>query len=91
VLVLFGAANRDPDHYRDPDAFVVARNPIDHLAFGSGIHFCLGAPLARLELILVGQALREKVGRLVLAGEIVRSGNPFFRTLRHLPVVIQPR
>lgn len=91
VLVLFGAANRDPHHYPDPDAFVVARNPIDHLAFGSGIHFCLGAPLARLELNVVGQALRERVGRLVLAGEIVRSENPFFRTLRHLPVVIEPR
>jgi cytochrome P450 len=91
VLMLFGAANRDPRHYRDPDALLVARNPVDHLAFGSGIHFCLGAPLARLELTLVAQALREKVGYLALAGEIVRSDNPFFRTPRHLPVVVEPR
>jgi len=91
LLVLFGAANRDPDHYRDPDTFLVARNPVDHVAFGSGIHFCLGAPLARLELDIVGQALREKIGRLVPAGEIVPAANPFFRRLRHLPVLVEAR
>lgn len=49
VLVLLGAANRDERQFPDPDRFEVARNPQDHVGFGYGIHYCLGAPLARLE------------------------------------------
>src|SRR5207245_2121063 len=43
VLVLFASANRDSAHYPDGDSFAAARNPVDHVAFGSGIHHCLGA------------------------------------------------
>ena len=49
VLLLVGAANRDERKFPEPDRFEVARNPQDHVAFGYGIHYCLGAPLARLE------------------------------------------
>jgi cytochrome P450 len=49
VLLLWGAANRDPRQYEDPDVFRVERNPTGHVAFGSGVHLCLGAQLARME------------------------------------------
>lgn len=49
VFLLLGSANRDERKFPDPDRFEIARNPHDHVAFGYGIHYCLGAPLARLE------------------------------------------
>ncbi|OBK30723.1 cytochrome [Mycobacterium asiaticum] len=49
VLLLFGAANRDPLRYKDPDVFNIHRDNISHLTFGKGVHYCLGANLARLE------------------------------------------
>jgi cytochrome P450 len=60
VIGLLAAANRDPDKYADPDRLDVARNPTDHVAFGDGIHFCLGAALARLEgQITIGTLLQR--------------------------------
>lgn len=50
IIVYFGAANRDPDVFRHPDRFEIRKRPPRHAAFGHGIHFCLGAPLARLEV-----------------------------------------
>lgn len=49
ILLLFGAANRDPLRYKDPDTFNIRRDNISHLTFGKGVHYCLGANLARLE------------------------------------------
>ena len=60
VLVYFGAANRDPDAYPEPDRFDLANRARRHAAFGHGIHFCLGAPLARLEVTLALAAVLDR-------------------------------
>jgi pimeloyl-[acyl-carrier protein] synthase len=67
VVVLNGAANRDPAQFRDPDRFDVRRTPNDHVAFGEGIHFCLGAALARMEGSIAMGAVLERFPRLHLA------------------------
>ena len=63
VVVLIGAGNRDERRFDDPDRFDVTRNPIDHLAFGRGLHHCAGAGLARLELSALLTRLAERVER----------------------------
>jgi cytochrome P450 len=91
VLMLFGSANRDGAHFPDPDTFVADRNPVDHLAFGNGIHHCLGAPLARLELTVLARAMIRRVGWILPAGDPVRTHNPLFRGVVELPVIAGAR
>ncbi|MEU9021886.1 cytochrome P450 [Actinomadura sp. NPDC048394] len=86
VAILFGAGNRDPRHYADPDAFLVERNPVDHLSFGYGPHGCAGQGLARLEGHAVIGALARRVGRLV-AGPEVRVPSNITRSIEKLPVL----
>jgi len=62
------AANRDPGAYADPNTFDPARSGPVNVAFGGGIHFCVGAPLARLELRIALQVLFERCPNLTLAG-----------------------
>jgi hypothetical protein len=74
VALLYGAGNRDPARFPEPGAFDVARQDNAHLAFGGGIHFCIGAPLARLEAQIAVGALLRRLPRLQMAG-----GDPEYR------------
>ena len=87
VLPFLSAANRDPRQFDQPDQLDLARTPNRHLAFGWGIHFCLGAPLARLEAALAFRSLLERAPELALADPEPRW-RPwlFFRALETLRV-----
>ncbi|CAL9403636.1 2-hydroxy-5-methyl-1-naphthoate 7-hydroxylase [Streptomyces sp. enrichment culture] len=67
ILASYAAANRHPDWHHDPDTFDAARPDQDHLAFGHGIHYCLGAPLARLEVATVLERLFDRFPHIRLA------------------------
>ncbi|MGZ4596953.1 MAG: cytochrome P450 [Actinomycetes bacterium] len=72
VAALLGSANRDPDAFADADRFDVARQPNHHIGFGAGLHHCLGAPLARMELQISLPTLLRRFPRLELAAPPVR-------------------
>ena len=63
MLLLIGAANRDPEFIENPDTFDIQRNPIKNLAFGHGIHLCSGAALGRLEATLAIKALADRLNK----------------------------
>ncbi len=87
VLASIGAANHDPAVFEAPDQLDLARDPNPHLAFGFGAHFCLGAPLARLEALLAFEALTRCFPRLSLADERpLYRPNPVLRGLVRLDV-----
>jgi cytochrome P450 len=69
IGLLYGAANRDPAAFENPDNFDIKRTPNKHLAFGKGRHFCLGAPLARLELEIIFNTLLARFPNIHLAAE----------------------
>lgn len=87
VLTMIGAAGRDPEVYEHPDEFDIERDhPAEHLAFSSGIHYCVGQPLARMEITIAMQMLAERMPKLRLAGPARRRKTSTIRGLRYLPV-----
>jgi cytochrome P450 len=85
VLVLTGSANRDELRFEDPDVFDVQREPKRHMAFGEGIHHCIGAPLARLEGEVVIQTVLSEMPDYQLVGTPMRLPNHIVRGYLSLP------
>lgn len=91
VVTLLGAANRDPAHFTDPDRFDIGRDDGPPMSFASGIHYCLGANLARAEGQEVFGALLTRCGTIELDGPLVRRPRMTLRGYRAVPVRVTPR
>jgi len=93
VLVSLSGANRDPSRYAGPDRLDLGRDCGGHVAFGHGIHYCLGAPLARLEAEIAFGALLDRFGEITLAvppGELRWRPSTLIHGLETLPVRLHP-
>ncbi len=87
TLVVLAAANRDPAVFEQPDRLDVRRKDNRHIAFGQGIHYCVGAPLARLEAQVAFSGLLRRYPRLALADETIEYGGTFIlRGLKSLMI-----
>lgn len=90
VLIMYGSANRDERRYPDPDRFDVTRNPTDQLAFGRGVHLCVGINLARLEAHSLLDRLADRVERFEVVGAARWTINNTLHGLEQLPLRIVP-
>ncbi|HXW85685.1 MAG TPA: cytochrome P450, partial [Candidatus Binataceae bacterium] len=91
TVMVLAAANRDPAQFADPERFDITREPNDHLAFGEGIHFCIGAPLARLEARVVFEEMLGRFAQLRLKSpdqQVAYKGSYFLRGLASLPMQV---
>ncbi|MEU4220915.1 cytochrome P450 [Actinoplanes sp. NPDC026623] len=88
IVAYLGAGNRDPERFADPDRLDLARPDNAPLSFGGGIHFCLGAPLARLEAQIAIPALLARFPRLALSGEPGRRDSLAIRGYTSLPISV---
>jgi cytochrome P450 len=93
VLPLIGSANRDPRHFANADCFDVARDPNPHIAFGHGIHFCLGAALSRLEARIALEDILGRMDDIELAGDTPWEPRPAFHVHgpTRLPILFRQR
>lgn len=86
VVVWFSSANRDERAFPDPDSFQITRTPNDHLTFGHGPHFCLGAHLARVQIRAMFAAVLDLLGEVELTAEPRRLRSNFQNGIKHLPI-----
>jgi cytochrome P450 len=86
VTVWYGSANRDEEIFQNADRFDVGRTPNEHLAFGLGHHFCLGANLARLEIQIMFEEIFRRLPDLELAGPVERLRSNFINGVKRMPV-----
>jgi cytochrome P450 len=86
VLLSYVSANRDEEVFDDPMRFDVGRDPNKHLSFGYGVHFCLGAALARMEMQSFFSELVPRIDTIELAGEPELSATTFVGGIKHLPI-----
>src|SRR5262245_32343371 len=91
VWAMLAAADRDPAVFPDPDRFSIERRPNDHLAFGGGAHYCLGAHLARVEGQLAIGGLVRRFAHIELESETVEWGASLFRVPGRLPIRVRER
>jgi cytochrome P450 len=82
------AANRDEEAFTDPDRFDVGRSPNHHMAFGVGVHRCIGQAVARQEITILFDHLRERAVRLRLDGPVERLRSNFLLGVKHMPVSV---
>jgi len=86
VVVWFSAGNRDERVFAEPDRFDVTRTQNDHLSFGHGPHYCIGAHLAKVQMRALFTAVFDRLGEVSAAGEIVRLRSNFQHGVKHLPI-----
>ncbi len=92
VLLMYSSANRDEAHFERPESFDVRRTPNNHIAFGFGTHFCLGASLARLEIkTFFEEFLRRVTDVRVVPGSVDEMANPFVYGLRNATITFNKR
>lgn len=89
VTLWYPSANRDESHFADPFTFDIGRDPNDHVAFGAGIHFCLGASLARLEIRVTLQTVLGRLRDIEQAGQMVRLRSNVSHAIEHLPIAFR--
>ena len=91
VLIYYNSANRDEDVFANPYDFDVRRSPNPHVGFGAaGPHFCLGAPLARIEIGVMFRQLFERLPDIVSVGEPDRLRSTFINGVKHLTCAFTP-
>ena len=91
LMLLYPAANRDEDHFEEPDRFDVLRDPNPHVAFGLGTHFCLGAALARLTLRVALEELTRRFARFRLVDAPEYEANIFVKAVQRLDLTYDRR